>query len=150
MIFKRLLLFVVMPFLMALSCQKREFGEDSIFYYLNGSPTVPTCFIHHGKSVEVYRDSLNIHICGTPEITYRIKNFSGKGRYVVNTSNQNSCKISYSYDNEYSLPVDDKTYLHILDLDTIEHHFEAVFEAELQNKFNQTISITKGRMDINY
>ena len=147
MIFKRLLLFVVMPFLMALSCEKREFGENSIFYYLNGSPTIPKCHYYPGKNVEIQGDSLKLRICGTHSIIYKIKNFTGKGRYIVNVSNQNTC--TYGYD-LYNIPVGDKTYLYVLDIDTIEHHFEAVFEAELEDRFQQRVSITKGRMDIHY
>ena len=149
MIYKRLLLLVLMPFLMALSCQKREFGENSIFYYLNDKPKIPYCINHYHpeKSVEIKGDTLNLNICGHHPITYNIKNFTGKGRYIVNVSNPNTC--TYDYDN-YWIPVDDKTYLHVLDLDTIEHHFEAVFEAELEDEFHQRVSITKGRMDVHY
>jgi len=145
MIFKRLLLIVLMPFLMVLSCQKREFGENSIFYYLNDKPKISSSRYHPGKYVEIEGDTLNLFICGPHPITYNIKNFTGKGRYIVNVSNPNTC----TYDN-YWIPVDDKTYLHVLDLDTIEHHFEAVFEAELEDEFHQRVSITKGRMDIHY
>jgi hypothetical protein len=150
MIYKRLLLIIMMPFLMALSCEKNEFGPDSIFYYLNGEPTIPTCFNSYSQYVEAHGDSLTVYICGSPNITYKIKNFNGKGRYTVNAVNQNTCNVSFGYNDEYNLPVDDKTYLYVLDLDTLKRHFEAVFEAELKNEFNQSISITKGRMDINY
>ncbi len=129
-----------------------EFGEDSVFYYLNGTPVVPTChtlFNNHPINVELTNNDLNVHICGDININYTIKHYQGKGLYEMNSANQNTCTIQENT-TQYHAIDNHKTFMRVLELDTIAKHFSAVFEADLVDDTNHYLKITKGRMDVKY
>jgi len=136
------------------NCIKKynEFGEDSIFYYLNGSPIVPTCptmYTTNKTRVFLSNDTLRVHICGEVQIDYVINHYQGKGRYLINDATTNTCNIT-EYNSLFQAINNNQTYMNVLELDTIAKHFSAVFEADLVDATHHHLKITKGRMDVKY
>ena len=153
---KRYLLLVIgfLFFLSMQNCVKEydEFGEDSVFYYLNGSPVIPTCstgFTTNKMRVSLLNDTLRVHICGNVQIDYEINHYQGKGLYEINSTNQNTCTITKGFTQYYAID-NHKTFMRVLELDTITKHFSAVFEANLIDGTGHFLKITKGRMDVKY
>ena len=150
-----ILLFSIIIFSGFQSCCKNfdEFGNDSIFYYMNGEPVIPSCHLGfdggRGINVTLYNDTLRVNICGLADIHYKIANFRGKGLYHINSTNGNDCWVDANLKTFH--PVDNnKTYIRVLEIDSILNHFSAVFEADLIDEANNSLKITKGRMDVNF
>ena len=139
------------------NCIKKynEFGEDSIFYYRNGEPVTPICRLKYGHEhlelthISLKNDTLRVHICGPTDIDYMIKNFHGKGLYQITGTNGNMCEANDGYAT-YHIREDRNTFLRVLEIDTIQEHFSAVFEADLIDDTNHNLRITKGRMDVKF
>ncbi len=153
---KRILFFVsiIVLFTGLESCFKdfNEFGDDSIFYYLNGEPVVPRCslgFGYNSMEITVTNDTLRVHICGKVRIDYTIPHFNGKGLYQINTANGNTCTANVDYSNFHAID-NGKTFFRILEIDTLQEHLSAVFEADLVDENNHHLRITKGRMDVKF
>ena len=136
------------------SCIKdfNEFGDDSIFYYLNDEPVVPVCSIGFGYNslnVSLKNDTLRVHICGKTEINYMLSRFRGKGLYRINSTTGNTCSAKIDYTNFNAID-DGKTFFRILEIDTLKNHLSAVFEADLVDANGHHLNITKGRMDVKF
>ena len=153
---KKIILLIIGLSIVAIlqNCVKKynEFGEDSIFYYLNGTPIIPTCptmYTTNQTRVILSNDTLRVHICGKVQIDYVINHYQGKGRYLMNNATTNTCHVTEDT-NQYQESDNDKTYMRVLELDTIAKHFSAVFEADLVDATHHHLQITKGRMDVKY
>ncbi len=148
---KKILIISLILATVFLSCEQKydEFGESSLFFYRNGKPIVPDCgtvFDTRKSKIAFYNDSVNIHICGGSfEMTYSIKNFSGKGKYYFDTQSGNR---SYLEENSQVFQSNNNrnTFIQIMVIDTVYNHFEAVFEGDYTHN-GQQIRITKGRID---
>ncbi len=153
---KKILLLVagLFIFISMQNCVKEydEFGEDSVFYYLNGSPVIPTCSTVNNTNpmhVLLSNDTLRVHICGNIQIDYVINHYQGKGLYEINGTNHNTCTITEG-NTQYHAIDNHKTFMRVLELDTVAKHFSAVFEADLIDGTGHFLKITKGRMDVKY
>ncbi len=136
------------------SCLKdfNEFGEDSVFYYLNDEPVVPMCSIgmrHNSLEITVSNDTLHVHICGNVKIDYTITNFKGKGLYQITGTNGNTCTANVDITTFHATD-NRKTFLRVLEIDTLHDHFSGIFEADLVDENNHHMRITKGRMDVKF
>ena len=136
-----------------------EFGENSVFYYINDQPVSPDCTILFGMSSPEYyyltnislkNDTLRVHICGKVTIDYTINDFRGNGLYYINNVNGNTCQAEYLLSTYHARDNNRNTFLRVLEIDTIQKHFSAVFEADLIDDNNNNLRITKGRMDVDF
>ena len=129
-----------------------EFGDDSVFYYLNDEPVVPVCsqgLRYNSLNVSLVNDTLRVHICGKTQIDYMLSRFRGKGLYRINSTSGNTCSAKVNY-TSFNAIDDGKTFFRILEIDTLKNHLSAVFEADLVDNSGHHLRITKGRMDVKF
>jgi len=162
---KKLLILFILVLSLALtlnSCKHRydEIGRDSIYYYYNGEEQDEvTCiyglFGYHKRNfIEYYKrnDSVKIAFCISHDVQNRTKNdelsfyisdYHGPDTYRFGTGlgTGNTCDLSY----DTSL-YDDKSYLQILELDTVHKTISALFECHFLSDSGGKIDITQGRV----
>lgn len=146
------------------SCRRvyDEIGRDSIYYYYNGEEQDEVTCFHYlslagyrpDRMIEYYKqnDSVKIAFCISHEVQNRTKNeelsfyisdYHGPDIYRFGTGlgTGDTCDLSY----ETSL-YDDRSYLQILELDTVHKTISALFECHFLSNSGGKIDLTQGRV----